>query len=90
MSGALTLSVRISDDLKDGLSRLAESTGRTKSFLANEALRQYLEQEAWQVQTIQETVQEVETASEDDFIEHEKVDSWLASWGSEDEMEPPR
>ncbi|MBF8272994.1 MAG: hypothetical protein HW380_2099 [Magnetococcales bacterium] len=90
MPGTSPLSVRISDDLKDGLSKLVESTGRTKSFLTNEALRQYLEQEAWQIQAIQEAVREVETASEEDFIEHEKVDNWLASWGSEDEMEPPR
>ncbi|MEO5330159.1 MAG: ribbon-helix-helix protein, CopG family [Magnetococcus sp. THC-1_WYH] len=84
------LSARIRDDLKDGLSKLVESTGRTQSFLTNEALRQYLEQEAWQIQAIQEVVQEVETASEDDFIAHEKVDNWLASWGFKDEMEPPR
>ncbi|MBF0632853.1 MAG: CopG family ribbon-helix-helix protein [Magnetococcales bacterium] len=90
MSGTLTLSVRISDDLKDGLSRLAESTGRTKSFLANEALRRYLKQESWQIQAIQETVQNVETASEDAFIAHESVEQWLASWGCENEMEPPR
>ncbi|MBF0605125.1 MAG: ribbon-helix-helix protein, CopG family [Nitrospirae bacterium] len=90
MPGILPLSVRINDDLKDGLSKLVESTERTQSFLTNEALRQYLEQEAWQIQAIQEVVQEVETASEDDFIEHEKVDNWLASWGSENEMELPR
>ncbi|MBF0109805.1 MAG: ribbon-helix-helix protein, CopG family [Magnetococcales bacterium] len=90
MPGTSLLSVRISDDLKDGLSKLVESTGRTQSFLTNEALRQYLEQEAWQIQTIQEAVQEVETASEEDFIEHGKVDDWLASWGSEDEVELSR
>lgn len=90
MSGTSPLSVRISDDMKDDLSKLVESTGETKSFLTNDALRQYLEQKTWQIRAIQETVPEAETASGEDFIEHEKVDDWLASWGSEDEMEPPR
>ncbi len=47
--GAKLLSVRISDDLNDGLMKMVKATGRTKSFLTNEALRQFLKHQAWRI-----------------------------------------
>lgn len=44
MSSA-TLTVRLAPELKDRLGTLADSTQRTKSFLASEAIERYVERE---------------------------------------------
>lgn len=38
-----TMTVRIDDDVKDRLDVLAEATRRSKSFLAAQAIREYVE-----------------------------------------------
>ena len=44
-----TLNIRIADDLKQQLDALTSATGRNKSCLVVDALRDYLRQEPWQV-----------------------------------------
>ena len=46
------MTVRIGDDIKDRLEILAETTRRSKSFLAAEAIRAYLELNEWQIDQI--------------------------------------
>jgi len=85
---AVTLSIRIEPDMRDRLTHLAEATGRTKSFLAAEAVRQYLEHEAWQIEAIKQAVERSES-KDAKFVDHEKIVEWLNTWGTDDEMEPP-
>jgi predicted transcriptional regulator len=72
-----TLTVRIADDIKQQLESLAEATGRTKSFLAVEAIRAYLQQEAWQVAEIQQAIREAEAG---DFADESEVQRVRAKW----------
>jgi len=57
-------------ELKDQLDKLAEATHRTKSYLAGEAIRKYLDLEAWQVGEIQQALKE---ADEGDFASADDV-----------------
>ncbi|KFK93767.1 MULTISPECIES: CopG family ribbon-helix-helix protein [unclassified Serratia (in: enterobacteria)] len=54
------MSVRLSDDLSAQLEALAKTTGRTKSFLAAQAIRDFLNREAWQVAEIQQAITEAD------------------------------
>ena len=45
MSKSITLAARVDTDLDAELSRLAAATGRTKSWLINEALRSFVANE---------------------------------------------
>jgi len=45
MTQSTTLTVRLSNDVKEQLGRLAEGTKRTKSFLAGEAIEAYVRQQ---------------------------------------------
>lgn len=67
-----TLTLRVPLEIKDQLDRLADATHRTKSFLAAEAIRQYLDLEAWQVGEIQQAIKEADT---EDFASDEEVDA---------------
>jgi RHH-type transcriptional regulator, rel operon repressor / antitoxin RelB len=88
MSETATITVRLDAALKAKLEALAESTQRSKSWLAAEAISAYVEQEAWQIQQIQEAVQLADQPGTD-WIAHEDVSAWLSTWGTEDEQPAP-
>jgi RHH-type rel operon transcriptional repressor/antitoxin RelB len=49
-------SIRLSDELRSKIERLAQATGRSKSFLMQEAIAQYVEIESWQIAQIDEGI----------------------------------
>jgi RHH-type rel operon transcriptional repressor/antitoxin RelB len=69
------LTLRLKNDTKDKLDKLANATQRTKSFLAAEAINRYLEVEAWQIAEIEQAMIE---ADQEDFASDAKVNA-LAS-----------
>ena len=56
MIGAMKRSVAIAPASKRRLEKLAKSTGRSRSFLAAEAINEYLDLNEWQVAGIQKAV----------------------------------
>ena len=54
------LTLRVSQKVKDELGKLSEATHRSQSFLGGEAIRRYVEQEAWQIAEIQQAIQEAD------------------------------
>lgn len=72
-----TITVRLEDEVKDRLNRLAESTRRSKSFLASEAIRQFVENNEWQ---IAETHVALTEADQGDFAATHEVDRLRKKW----------
>ena len=83
------LSIRVPEEIGEQLERLAESTGRTRSFLALDALRRYLAQEEWQVQAVRTAVERADNGTAK-YADHNAVDQWLAGWGTDDEGDAPK
>ena len=83
-----TLSIRIRPKIGEQLSKLANATGRTKSFLAAEAIESYLKIQSWQITAIESAVKKANSKNVK-LIEHKKVTDWLNSWGTENEQAPP-
>ena len=54
------LTVRIPEEIKAKLDKLAQATHRSKSFLAEEAIARYIDLEAWQVGEIEQAIQEAD------------------------------
>ena len=71
--------VRVDTTAKKRLERLAKSTGRSRSYLAAEAINEYLDINEWQVAGVKQAI-----ASLDDGrgVPHDQVKDWVASWGS--------
>ena len=53
-----TMTVRLDDDVKDRLDVLAEATRRSKSSLAAEAIRAFVEANEWQIGEIHAALKE--------------------------------
>lgn len=58
------LSLRVPQEVKEQLNKLAKATHRSQSFLGGDAIRRYVEIESWQIAEIQQAVTE---ADRDDF-----------------------
>lgn len=54
------LTLRLPEEIKAKLDKLAQATQRSKSFLAEEAIARYIEIEAWQVGEIELAIQEAD------------------------------
>jgi len=52
------MTIRLESAVKDRLDRLSEATRRTKSFLAAEDIREYVETNEWQIQEIRSALAE--------------------------------
>jgi predicted transcriptional regulator len=66
------LTLRIPEETKAKLDKLAQVTRRSKSYLAEEAIARYLDLEAWQVGEIEQAIQEAdrgEFASPSDLVD---------------------
>jgi predicted transcriptional regulator len=55
-----TVTVRVSSELRDRLEALALETKRSKSFLANEAIQQYVESEEEIIEGIKQATKEMD------------------------------
>ena len=53
-------SLRLPKGTKERLQELADATGRTKAFLAQDAIEKYLELESWQINAIKEGLKAVD------------------------------
>jgi RHH-type rel operon transcriptional repressor/antitoxin RelB len=72
-----TFSVRVGRSTKSRLEKLAKSTGRSRSFLAAEAIVAYLDTNEWQVAGIQKALSSLDRRK---GISHPHVSEWIASW----------
>ena len=81
-----TLTIRVDESDKARLDALARSTGRSRSFLAAEAIAEYLAVNEWQIEAIRSAIAETERG---ETISHEAVREWVASWDTDQELEPP-
>lgn len=65
-----SFSLRLPEDVKSKLESVAQATGRTKSFIAIEAINHYCDLQSWQISAIQKGVKQ---ADEKKFINHEDL-----------------
>ena len=73
-----TMTIRLDDAVKDRLEKLSEATDRSKSYLATEAIREYLELNEWQ---IAETKAALVEADAGDFASDAEVKALADKWG---------
>ena len=82
-----TLSVRVDQRAKKRLEKLAKRTGRSRSYLAAEAINEYLDINEWQVAGIKQAIASLDRGA---GVPHERVKDWVTSWGSADERPMPK
>jgi RHH-type transcriptional regulator, rel operon repressor / antitoxin RelB len=82
-----TFTVRVEPGVKKRLERLAKSTGRTRSFLAAEALNEYLDANEWQVAGVKRAIASLDRG---EGVSHQEVKEWVNSWDRKPERPVPK
>jgi RHH-type transcriptional regulator, rel operon repressor / antitoxin RelB len=82
-----TVSVRLARSTKARLQQLAKSTGRSRAFLAAEAIEEYLNINEWQVAGILGAIASLDRGK---GIPHQRVKEWVASWETRNERHSPK
>jgi predicted transcriptional regulator len=76
MSDSTTLTVRLDRAVKKRLEAAAARVRRSKSFLAAEAIEEYLSIQEWQIEAIKRGV---EAADRGELVPHDQVKAWAKS-----------
>jgi predicted transcriptional regulator len=78
MSDTILVSTRVSTEVAKRLAALAQSTHRSKSFLAAQAIEEFLNVQEWHVEAIKEGIAAAERG---DVKSHEQALAILNTWG---------
>lgn len=73
-----TLSLRVPQTIIEQLGLLADATGKSRNFIAVQAMRDFIEREAWQVAEIQQAIKEADAG---EFATEEEVQAVFTKWG---------
>ena len=83
-------SVRLQPEVESPLENLSKKLDRSKNYLINQAIKEFLERRATDEQRWAETIEAIDSVKSDKSIDEKAVNDWLDSWGSEKELEPPK
>lgn len=72
-----TMTIRLEAGIKERLDALAQNTRRSKSYLAAEAIREFVELNEWQIRETQAALAEVDSG---DFATDAEVAAVVAKW----------
>ncbi|WP_274607530.1 CopG family ribbon-helix-helix protein [Thiococcus pfennigii] len=78
------------DDLLQRLDSMATRLRRSKGWIINDAVREYLEREDLRQRRDEETREALAELDAGQVVDGEEVLAWIDSWGSDKELEPPR
>ncbi len=81
-----TFTIRVDSKVKKRLEKIAKTTGRSRSFLAAEALAGYVELNEWQIKGVKEAQASMRRG---EGIPGEEVERWMQSLGTEHELPRP-
>ena len=78
MSQSTTMTIRLEPELKSRLDKLSATTHRSRSFLAAEAVREFIEVNEWQIEAIEKAVKEADAG---DFASDQETSVVFNKWG---------
>jgi len=82
-------SVRLHPEIENPLENLSKKLDRSKNYLINQAIKEFLERKAVDEQRWQETLEAIDSLKSGRSIDEKDVNEWLDSWGSENESAAP-
>jgi predicted transcriptional regulator len=87
MAKSASVSIRLEPELNEKLSAVASHLDRPKSWVIQQALREFVELQLWQVAAIEEGLRDADAGR---VVKHEDVVAWVESWGRPDELPVPK
>ncbi len=83
-------SIRLQPEVEKPLERLSKKLDRSRNYLINQAIKEFIENRAIEDKRWAETLLALESVKSGEVIEEAEVMDWLKSWGSKNEKSPPK
>ena len=87
MSKLSPVSVRLDSELNEQVAAIAVALDRPKSWIIEQAVKDFVALEAWRLAAIDEGIK---AADDGRVVAHEDVVAWVRSWGGPDELPMPK
>lgn len=82
-------SIRIADEVDKPLEALSKKLDRSKSYIINQAIKEFLARQSLEDSRWQDTLEALESIKAGKSVDEEDVNAWLNSWGTNDRKSPP-
>lgn len=83
-------SIRLADDVDKPLESLANKLDRSKNYLINQAIKEFLAKNSLEESRWAETLDALESVKSGQSLDESNVNAWLNSWGTGERKEPPK
>ena len=82
-------SIRLSKDVEIPLEQLAQKLDRSKNYLVNQAIKEFVLRQSMEELRWSDTTEALESVKAGRLVESVEVSEWLKSWGSDSPKSPP-
>jgi predicted transcriptional regulator len=82
--------VRLQPEVESDLEAMADKLQRSKNWLINQAIREFVARQALEHSRWKETLAAMESVAQGQVVSDEAVHAWLETWGSAEELPPPQ
>jgi predicted transcriptional regulator len=86
MRKTMPVSVRLQAELNAQVTAIAASLDRPKSWVIEQAIKDFVVVQAWQMAAIDEGIRAADAGR---IVAHDDVAAWVGSWGQPDELPMP-
>ena len=83
-------SIRLQPEVEEPLKLLSKKLDRSRSYLINQAIKEFIEKQSIEEKRWADTVLALESVKSGAVIDEVDVIDWLKSWGSTNEQSPPK
>ena len=81
--------VRLPSDTEQALEALSYKLDRSKGWIINKALSEYMQRQMLEESRWKETLEAMEAVARGDVVSGDVVHDWLSGWGTGDEKQVP-
>jgi predicted transcriptional regulator len=81
-------SIRLQPEIESPLEELAAKLDRSKNYIINQAIKEYIERQSIEDLRWSETLEALNSIKSGSSLPEEEVNAWLESWGSGEELSP--
>ncbi|HET9047481.1 MAG TPA: ribbon-helix-helix protein, CopG family [Chiayiivirga sp.] len=82
--------VRLQPEVESGLEAMADKLQRSKNWLVNQAIREFVARQEQEQSRWSETLTAMGSVAQGKVVSGQAVHAWLESWGSPNELSPPK
>ena len=83
-------SVRLQPEIESPLEKLATKLDRSKNYLINQAIKEFLARKSLEDKKWNETLEALDSVKSNRIVAEQDVNEWLNSWGKDNEIKPPK